>query len=396
MKLPDARYNIKMAIIIIFAIVLLTLLCISVISFYKTGEEATVGIFSLGVTLLGTLFIAVELRNSQNVTCSEMLIDLNNYFHDSDRLMKVYAVLENCETDPHIDADDFKDIQSVEIAHYCTFFENLYLLYRHHVAEIEDLDDLFGYRFFIFVNNPYIQEHYILPTSSSYVQIFKLYDVWIKYREKSGKKDWKKQIPLYQFHFPKDYLENELYMVDADTVRKKTEKFEAKGKQFTLERLSCNDISEIMNLQQQCVEALPSAEIYSPLTRGELIESATLDTLVGIYSDNHLLVAAAIIVSNRASKRNLATNTGDAQEAIITFDAVFVSPYWRGYGFQKLLIDYCIRQAKSSDKIRKIVATVAPDNVYSESNFIAAGFKIVGHANKYGGLKRNILAYSIK
>lgn len=396
MKLPDSRYNVKMAIVIVFAIVLLTLLCISVISFYKTGEEATVGIFSLGVTLLGTLFIAVELRNSQNVTCSQMLIDLNNYFHDSDRLMKVYAVLESCEMDSLIDAHDFKDIQSVEIAHYCTFFENLYLLYRHHVAEIEDLDDLFGYRFFIFTNNPYIQEHYMLPTASSYVQIFKLYDVWIKYREKSGKKDWKKHIPLYQFHFPKEYLEKKLYMIDADTSHDKQEEFDSKGKLFSLEQLSCKDISSIMTLQQQCVEALHSPEIYSPLTRGEMIESAALDTLIGIYSQRHKLVAAAIIVNNRSSERNLSVNTGDAPEAVLTFDAVFVSPEWRGFGLQRILIDYAIRQASSMDEIAKIVATVSPDNIPSERNFTASGFEIVAQAHKYGGLPRNILVYTIK
>lgn len=396
MKLPDSKYNVKMAIIMIFAIILLTLLCISVISFYKTGEEASVGIFSLGVTLLGTLFIAVELRNSQNVTCSEMLIDLNNYFHDSDRLMKVYAVLENCETDPHIDADDFKDIQSVEIAHYCTFFENLYLLYRHHVADIEDLDDLFGYRFFIFVNNPYIQEHYILPTASSYIQIFKLYDVWIKYREKSGKLDWKKHIPLYQYHFPKDYFEKKLYNIDADAVQKDSERFISKGKEFCLKQLSCKDISNILNLQQRCVNVLPSDEIYSPLTRGELIESAALDTIVGIYSDGHDLVAAAIIVSNRDSERNLAANTGDVPATVITFDAVFVGPEWRGFGLQRVLIDYAIHQASKLHGIIKILATVSPENLHSERNFTSSGFKIIAQADKYGGLKRNILAYTIK
>ena len=77
-----------------FGIIILLMVCICLIMWFKTGEEATVGIFSLAVTLLGTIFIAVELKNGQNVTCSDMLIDLNNYFHDSDRLMKVYEALE--------------------------------------------------------------------------------------------------------------------------------------------------------------------------------------------------------------------------------------------------------------------------------------------------------------
>ena len=111
------------------------------------------------------MFIAIELKNSQNVTCSDMLIDLNNYFHDSDRLMKVYEALEENAVRPDDTKAIWRDVKGVEVAQYCTFFENLYLLYRHHIAEIEDLDDLFGYRFFLFMNNSYIQENYILPTS---------------------------------------------------------------------------------------------------------------------------------------------------------------------------------------------------------------------------------------
>ena len=114
-----------------------------------------------------------------------MLIDQNNYFHDNEHLMKVYSVLE----EPPAKSDSpegWQDIQSTDIACYCTFFENLYLLYRNKIAKIEDLDDLFGYRFFIFVNNPYVQEHHILPTSSSYNEIFRLYAPGPKYRRQQA------------------------------------------------------------------------------------------------------------------------------------------------------------------------------------------------------------------
>ena len=42
------------------------------------GTEAAVGAFSLVVTFLGTFFVAFELKNSSEVTCCEMLINLNN------------------------------------------------------------------------------------------------------------------------------------------------------------------------------------------------------------------------------------------------------------------------------------------------------------------------------
>lgn len=152
------KYKTSISLLIVLASILLVLLCLLIVHTFRTGEEATVGIFSLAATLVGTIFIAIELKNGSEVTCSEMLINLNNYFHDSDRLMKVYEVLENAEIDGDYSYERWKDVSSVEVAQYCTFFENLYLLYRHHIASIDDLDDLFGYRFFLFMNNPYIQE----------------------------------------------------------------------------------------------------------------------------------------------------------------------------------------------------------------------------------------------
>ena len=92
-----SQYYKRMRLFLVFTIILLVMLCIVVVMAFRTGEEATVGIFSLAATLVGTVFIAMELKNSQDVTCSDMLIDLNNYFHESDRLMKVYEVLEDCQ-----------------------------------------------------------------------------------------------------------------------------------------------------------------------------------------------------------------------------------------------------------------------------------------------------------
>lgn len=93
------KYKTSISLLIVLASILLVLLCLLIVHTFRTGEEATVGIFSLAATLVGTIFIAIELKNGSEVTCSEMLINLNNYFHDSDRLMKVYEVLENAEID---------------------------------------------------------------------------------------------------------------------------------------------------------------------------------------------------------------------------------------------------------------------------------------------------------
>lgn len=219
MKIP--QYKTKLSMIIIFASIILIILSMASVYYFHTGDEASVGIFSLAVTLIGTIFIAVELKNGQDVTCSEMLINLNNYFHGSDRLMKVYQVLEDCEMDGDYSDEKWKDVSSVEVAQYCTFFENLYMLHRHHIAHIEDLDDLFGYRFFLFMNNPYIQEHYLLPTSSSYVQLFELCQIWTRHRksESKDKTTWTRSIPCSQYMISEDFMNRKLYLHDRGVCR---------------------------------------------------------------------------------------------------------------------------------------------------------------------------------
>ncbi|MGM9859521.1 MAG: GNAT family N-acetyltransferase [Muribaculaceae bacterium] len=390
------QYYKRMRLFLVFTILLLLLLCLALVMAFRTGEEATVGIFSLAATLVGTVFIAMELKNSQDVTCSDMLIDLNNYFHDSDRLMKVYEVLEECQMKGITDDSAWHEVRSVEIAQYCTFFENLYLLYRHHIASIEDLNDLFGYRFFLFMNNPYIQEHWILPTSSSYVQIFRLYEAWVGHRiaENENPEGWKRNIPGAEYMLSQDYLRRKLYLHECQLPVDRTVKvFSAKGKEFKMCRLGFEDVLDIVKLQERVVAALPSPDMYYPLSREELFESLHLDHLVGIYDDDHL-VAMALLVSNRPGSRNLAADFGIPPADAITFDVVIVDPEARGYGFHRTCIDYAVNVARDLGA-GNILATVDPANPHSLNNFLAKGFSIIDTRIKYAGLQRHLLRLTL-
>lgn len=389
------KYKTSVSLLIVLASVVLVLLCLLIVHTFRTGEEATVGIFSLAATLVGTLFIAIELKNGSDVTCSEMLIDLNNYFHDSDRLMKVYEILETAETEGDYGYDRWKDVSSVEVAQYCTFFENLYLLYRHHIANIEDLDDLFGYRFFLFMNNPYIQENYILPTSSSYVQVFELYKIWIKHREKenSGQNGWKRHVPCSKFMFPESYLENKLYLFD-DGLSEYNKTVAELPDGFRMKTLGFDSLSAVMQLQDEVVDGLEDKKLFFSLSREELIESLQRDNLCGIVSPEGKLAAFSVVVNNREGCRSLASDLGLNPCEVLTFDAVVVSPAYRGRGFHRHFIDWSVALAKQKS-CRYILATVDPKNIPSERNFLAKGFVVADTRVKYEGLLRDILKMEI-
>lgn len=375
------NYKVRVALLIIIATMILLLLCLLSIRLFHPGDEAAVGIVSIAVTLVGTIFIAVELKNGAEVTCSQMLIDLNNYFHDSDRLMGVYQALELCEADKDYSSRHWQGISSVDIAQFCTFFENLYLLYRHHIASMEDLDDLFGYRFFLFLNNPYIQENYILPTSSSYVQIFELYTVWIRYR--------KRYVPGSEYAFSQEYLEHKWYLCDDGLERynKEIERFEANGHSFVLRQLGFDSLQALMDLQSRIVAGLDHPDVYCPLTRDELIESIQLDYAAGVFNEQNRLVSYAILVTNRSTSRSLAKDADMSPEQCFTFDAVGTDPEWRGMELQQRFIRWTERLAEEHHA-PSILATVAPDNTVSQSNFAHQGFSTLKTITKYHGLTR--------
>lgn len=396
MKIP--QYKTKLSMMIIFSSIILVILSMASIYYFHTGDEASVGIFSLAVTLIGTIFIAVELKNGQDVTCSEMLINLNNYFHDSDRLMKVYQVLEDCEMDGDYSDEKWKDISSVEVAQYCTFFENLYMLHRHHIAHIEDLDDLFGYRFFLFMNNPYIQEHYLLPTSSSYVQLFELCQIWTRHRksESKDKTTWTRSIPCSQYMISEDFMRRKLFLHDRGYAGNKKElyRFEVKGEEFSIKTLTFSHMSEVLNLQDVVMENLKDKSLLYPLSRAELMESIQIDHVSGAYSQTGNLVAYCVLVANRPGERNIAVDFGAKPEESITFDIVAVDPHWRGYGLQQRFIDWSMEVANASGA-KYIHATVNPDNSHSGQNFLKRGFAVKKTVTKYGGLTRNLLEYKV-
>ena len=396
MKRP--QYKTRMSMMIIFSSIILIILSMASIYYFHTGDEASVGIFSLAVTLIGTIFIAVELKNGQDVTCSEMLINLNNYFHDSDRLMKVYQVLEDSEIEGDYSDERWKDVSSVEVAQYCTFFENLYMLYRHHIANIEDLDDLFGYRFFLFMNNPYIQEHYLLPTSSSYVQLFELCQIWTRHRksESKDKTTWTRSIPCSQYMISEDFMNRKLYLHDRGYIGNKKElySFETKGEEFQIKTLTFDHMSDVLNLQDIVMENMPDKSLLFPLSRAELMESLQIDHVSGAYNKDGSLIAYCVLVANRPGERNLAVDFGAKPEESITFDIVAVDPQWRGYSLQQRFIDWSLEVANDSGA-KYIHATVNPENNHSAQNFIKRGFVVKKTATKYGGLTRNLLEYRV-
>ena len=359
------------------------------------GSEAAVGAFSLLATLVGTLFVAFELKNSSEVTCCEMLINLNNYFHDSDRLMRVYAALDNAYLWGKNDEEVWENVEDADVQFFCTFFENLSLLVKHKIARIKDLDDLFGYRFFLFMNNPHVQEKYLLTTSSSFANLFELYTEWIAYRDEENKVKEVRPIVGKEYRFTKEYMKEKMYLVDNGVEKHLYREIDREGRRITVRDVWFDEMSKVLKLQKLVHDAMPDGEMYVDTTRSELIESLHMDYVLGAY-DGDKLIAVANVIDNRSCDRNLGQKCGKKPSDCYTFDAVFVHPEYRGLGIHKELLQVAKAQAKA-EGVSSIWSTVAPENTYSYANFEKEGFYAYKKGvSMYGGHTRDILRLDLK
>ena len=121
--------NMSNRVFLLLFVICLIVICVYIFIAKPFGEDKIVDVFSLVGTIIGAIFIAVELQNTQVVTCCETLINLNNYFHENDTLMKVYGLLERNYITQFADKGLETDTSENDIAAYCTFFENQQPLY---------------------------------------------------------------------------------------------------------------------------------------------------------------------------------------------------------------------------------------------------------------------------
>lgn len=358
------------------------------------SNEVMVEIISIIVTALSAIFVVFQLKDSESVTCCDMLSEMNLSFIENERLMLLYQKLEECYRCPEktlevIDDDDKNHVHTSDLVAYFTFFEVLNEYVKHKIVTIAQLDDLFGYRFFILVHNKYIQERELYAVPSSYVNIFQLYGIWMEYRKINITDKQSRLVIMQENQIPEYYLKKKIYLQERMYNSFVQETVQLCGKdtgEFELKSLFPSDLRQILSLQEEIVSSLDDKSIFQPSTKNEILESMLVDCCYGLYYNNKL-VAFAMIVLNRKSDRNLCTDWENTRNNetycdYITFDSVQVHPDCRGYGIQKFFIEKADEIA-SKTEAEYIIATVSPDNPFSFRNFEAMGYYAHPQKNPY-------------
>ena len=147
------------------------------------------------IGLVVSLFVAIrQLGDSKEIARAQFLTELNKSFVENAEYAELYNALQNCLDGKCPHQAECKEqgkcllaISKGTVSNYLTFFETINLLVEDKVLDIEVIDNLFAYRFFLAVHSKFVQESKIIPQPENFVNIFRLERKWLDYRKKIGK-----------------------------------------------------------------------------------------------------------------------------------------------------------------------------------------------------------------
>lgn len=359
----------------------------------QIDADAAVNVFCVAATAIGALLVVFELNNSDRVTCCSMLSDLNMKFIENERLTRLYQELCHCVQEPGrelpVDDSNPDSLHSSDLMAYMTFYEVINEYIKNGVLSIQQMDDLFGDRFFKLIHNTYVQEHELYSEPSSYANIFELYGMWRQYREHASSRNNQRFVVRLENAIPNMYIEEKLYLQETVQFYMNEDNIlfsDNHGQKIhlSLRRLMPHHLEQVIRFQDKIIAGIEQPGIFAPSTKEEIVESMLVDYCYGLF-DGNKLAAVCICVLNRKTKRknraerNLCvyTDSKDAYYDYLTFDTIQVAQEYRGFGIQSFFL------CRAEDVARMvhanhIIATVAPDNPYSRNMFEKAGYDIYG------------------
>lgn len=165
------------------------------------------------------------------------------------------------------------------------------------------------------------------------------------------------------------------------------------GIEITVERLTVDQVDEILELQQAVIDALTSKSVLEPLSRDEFLFMLNgRGLMIGAYYKEELIAFRAML-EPELDEEHLGKDAGLLRSEwplVLYSEITNVNPKFRGNNLQVLLGEILLDEV-DKNRFRYICATVAPFNIPSLKDKFAHGMSIVSLKIKYGDLLRYIL-----
>lgn len=178
---------------LVFVISLLLSLCIEGVLNGFSLESFELEIADMAnciITALATGLVLWELKENKNIIENEnkikeaeFMLQYNQSFIQDTNMTEVENLLEK-QCFYELTSEIITDENHQKFVNYLVYLESIAPLVIKNILDLEYIDDLMAYRFFIAVNNPELQEKELFKFPEYYKGCFKLYKEWSQYRNK--------------------------------------------------------------------------------------------------------------------------------------------------------------------------------------------------------------------
>lgn len=165
-------------------------------------------------------------------------------------------------------------------------------------------------------------------------------------------------------------------------------------KHITIKRAEQSDVDAIMELMEEAVNTVKVSDWFLPDNRQYVSEhiSDRGFTLKALSSHNEIL-GFFIVDLPKESKHNLGYDLGyddNKRNKVAHMDYAVVKSTARGLGLQRRFFEEAEKLLEDTP-YEYFLGTVHPDNIYSRTNFLKAGYREAREMSKYGGMPRIIM-----
>lgn len=184
MQLKDKKHMKYFLFILIFFIIIL----VPFVLFEGVDQDiisSFIEYFGVIGALGGIIAIWFQMRREKNIAEGKFIYSLYDGFSNNDRIKNIYHKLEECSKNNY-KKDPFGKNDIGYIIDYLGFFETMFLLMKRKIIDIKLIDELFSYRFFIAVHNPYVQKKCLVKYNKFYKNTYRLHKTWVDYRTKNN------------------------------------------------------------------------------------------------------------------------------------------------------------------------------------------------------------------
>ena len=141
-------------------------------------------IVTLITAIIGAIALYVQFKRDKNINEAGFLLEFWKSFSENPHLIKIQM---KCDKDINAKKTCFNEEDYEGIIIYAQWLEALCAIIKREVVSLDFINNMYGYIFFVFVNNKYVQEKEILPNKKFYQGIIGAYGLWVKYLKKHNK-----------------------------------------------------------------------------------------------------------------------------------------------------------------------------------------------------------------